>query len=123
VADGFTFLQCGDPTATSSEPAQLAQAGRGGPGYTIPDEVDGTEAYPAGAVAMANTGQPDTGGSQFFLVFGQTDLPPSYTVFATMDAATVKTLQGVGAAGVAVPGPDGSGPPTKAVEFEKVTIG
>jgi peptidyl-prolyl cis-trans isomerase B (cyclophilin B) len=123
VAEGFVFLQCGDPHATDPDPAALAQAGQGSPGYTVPDEYDGTETYPAGAVAMANTGQPDTGGSQFFLVFGDTELAPTYTVFATMDEASIKLLQGVGAGGVAVAGADGSGPPTKPVEFQKVTVG
>jgi len=69
----FGILQCGDPTAT----------GQGGPGYQLPDEnlsslKDLT--YPAGAVAMANSG-PNTNGSQFFLVYKKTTLPPSYSPF------------------------------------------
>ena len=58
-APGFAFLQCGDPTGT----------GAGGPGYTIPDEITGEETYPAGTIAMANTGAPDSGGGQFFMIF------------------------------------------------------
>ncbi|HSR24834.1 MAG TPA: peptidylprolyl isomerase, partial [Candidatus Eisenbacteria bacterium] len=56
---GIFVLQCGDPTGT----------GTGGPGYTIPDENLAGATYPAGTVAMANTGRPHTGGSQFFLVY------------------------------------------------------
>ena len=57
--------QTGDPTGTGS----------GGPGYTIPDELPAKAAnpadqYPLGSVAMANTGQPNTGGSQWFIVAG-----------------------------------------------------
>ena len=55
-------------------------------GYTIPDELEIAEqdGYPAGAVAMANSG-PDTGGSQFFFVYNDTfTLDPSYTRFATV---------------------------------------
>ena len=59
VIPGF-MDQTGDPTGT----------GTGGPGYTIPDEnppaaADPADQYPLGSVAMANTGQPNTGGSQF----------------------------------------------------------
>ncbi|MDO8632568.1 MAG: peptidylprolyl isomerase [Phycisphaerales bacterium] len=73
IIPGF-IVQFGDPTAT----------GRGGPGYTLPDELpaDGFP-YNAGVVAMANSG-PDTSGSQFFIVLGNTGLPNDYTVFAAV---------------------------------------
>lgn len=74
TTEGIYVLQCGDPTAQ----------GNGGPGYNIPDENLKDKSlkdnvYPAGTVAMANTGQPDSGGSQFFLVYQDSQLPPSYT--------------------------------------------
>jgi cyclophilin family peptidyl-prolyl cis-trans isomerase len=71
VLPGF-MMQAGDPTGT----------GRGGPGYSIPDELppDGF-VYERGVVAMANAG-PNTGGSQFFIMFSTSDwLPASYSVF------------------------------------------
>jgi peptidylprolyl isomerase len=55
VINGF-MIQSGDPTGT----------GRGGPGYTIQDEPT-NETNSHGAVAMANTGFPNSGGSQFFI--------------------------------------------------------
>ncbi|MGA2918757.1 peptidylprolyl isomerase [Methanoregula sp.] len=55
VINGF-MIQGGDPTGT----------GMGGPGYTIPDEPT-NETNSPGAIAMANTGQPNSGGSQFFI--------------------------------------------------------
>ncbi|NYI77281.1 peptidylprolyl isomerase [Nocardioides panzhihuensis] len=110
---GFELLQCGDPTGQ----------GTGGPGYTIPDEFEESDTFPAGTLAMANTGQPNTGGSQFFMVFGDTQLPPSYTVFGTLDEAAIKALQEVGEAGVAEAGADGTGAPKKPVEFETITVG
>ena len=55
--------------------------------------------YPAGTVAMANTGQAHTGGSQFFLVYKDSQLPPSYTPFGTIDADGLKVLQKIAAAG------------------------
>jgi len=56
VIDGF-MIQGGDPTGT----------GRGGPGYTIQDEFSDHNKNSRGAIAMANTGLPDSGGSQFFI--------------------------------------------------------
>ncbi len=110
---GFELLQCGDPTGQ----------GTGGPGYTIPDEFEDSDTFPAGTLAMANTGQPNSGGSQFFMVFGDTQLPPAYTVFGTLDEAAVKTLQKVGEAGVGEPGPDGTGAPKTPVDFKTITVG
>lgn len=110
---GFALLQCGDPTGQ----------GTGGPGYTIPDEFKDTDTFPAGTLAMANTGQPNSGGSQFFMVFGDTQLSPAYTVFGTLDEAAIKTLEKVGEAGVAEAGPDGTGAPKTPVEFETITVG
>ncbi|MFE0777393.1 peptidylprolyl isomerase [Streptomyces sp. NPDC058861] len=112
-------LQCGDPQGT----------GTGGPGYTIPDEnldalgkpgADGSVTFPAGTVAMANTGQPGTGGSQFFLVYKDTKLPPTYTPFGKIDAAGLKAVQEVAAAGVEDGATDGA--PKKAVTVEKATV-
>ncbi|MFE7427614.1 peptidylprolyl isomerase [Streptomyces sp. NPDC014735] len=120
TTQGIFVLQCGDPEGNGS----------GGPGYTIPDEnltalgkagADGTVTYPAGTVAMANTGQPHTGGSQFFLVYKDSKLPPSYTPFGTMDAASLKTVEKVGAAGVAG-GAGGDGAPKTAVDISKAAV-
>lgn len=95
LVPGFV-LQCGDPSATGS----------GGPGYSFADELDGSETYPAGTLAMANSG-PDTNGSQFFIVLEEADLPPSYTVFGSVDAAGLKLAQDIAADGNA---PDGVAP-------------
>ncbi|MEU0130931.1 MULTISPECIES: peptidylprolyl isomerase [unclassified Streptomyces] len=120
TTEGIFVLQCGDPKGD----------GTGGPGYTIPDEnltalgkagADGSVTYPAGTVAMANTGQPGTGGSQFFLVYKDTKLPPSYTPFGTMDDAGLKAVKKVAEAGVADGAGDGA--PKKAVTVEKATVG
>jgi cyclophilin family peptidyl-prolyl cis-trans isomerase len=71
VYPGF-MIQAGDPSAT----------GRGGPGYLIADEFPPAGfAYQRGIVAMANTGNPNTGGSQFFMMLADYPLPPAYSVF------------------------------------------
>ncbi|MBK0371413.1 peptidylprolyl isomerase [Streptomyces sp. CB04723] len=119
TTQGIFVLQCGDPKGD----------GTGGPGYTIPDEnldalgkagADGSVVYPPGTVAMANTGQPNSGGSQFFLVYKETKLPPTYTPFGTMDDASLKAVQKVGEAGVE--GGAGDGAPKKAVTVEKASV-
>ncbi|SEE10798.1 peptidyl-prolyl cis-trans isomerase B (cyclophilin B) [Streptomyces sp. 2131.1] len=119
TTDGIFVLQCGDPKGD----------GTGGPGYTIPDEnltalgkagADGSVTYPAGTVAMANTGQAHTGGSQFFLVYKDSKLPPSYTPFGTMDAKSLKAVEAIGKAGVEGGGADGA--PKKAVDISKLTV-
>jgi peptidyl-prolyl cis-trans isomerase B (cyclophilin B) len=112
TTQGIYVLQCGDPSAS----------GMGGPGYTIPDEVDGSEKYGPGVLAMANTGDPDTGGSQFFLVYADSSvLSPEYTEFGTFDEAGVKLLEQVAAKGTAEGGPDGT--PKEAVTISGVTVG
>lgn len=41
--------------------------GTGGPGYTIEDEFHEDLSNVRGTISMANTGQPNSGGSQFFI--------------------------------------------------------
>jgi peptidyl-prolyl cis-trans isomerase B (cyclophilin B) len=85
VVPGFV-IQGGDPTGS----------GRGGPGYTIQDEPV-TSTYSRGTVAMARSSQPNSVGSQFFIVLDddarQALADPKYnnyqivgTVTAGMDA-------------------------------------
>lgn len=112
VSPGFEVLQCGDPTGT----------GGGGPGYTIPAEYDGTETYPAGTLAMARAADPNSGGSQFFICFGETVLAPEYTVFGTVDQATVDAIADAAKAGVTpVMGPEDGTPKTE-ITFETATV-
>jgi peptidyl-prolyl cis-trans isomerase B (cyclophilin B) len=106
-------LQCGDPSG----------AGTGGPGYTIPDELTGQETYGPGTLAMAKTDQPDSGGSQFFIVYQDTPLPPDYTVFGQVDAAGVKAVQKVADQGTDNAYNPGDGHPKETVTFETVTVG
>jgi peptidyl-prolyl cis-trans isomerase B (cyclophilin B) len=113
-------LQCGDPSST----------GEGGPGYRYKDELptnlppaptDPTgerKVYARGVLAMANAG-PDTNGSQFFLVYGDSALRPNYTIFGTVSSAGLSTLDKVAAAGVTPP-ETVDGRPALPVDIRKV---
>jgi len=119
-------LQCGDPSGTGS----------GGPGYSYKDELptdlppaptDPTgvrRLYARATLAMANAG-PDTNGSQFFLVYADSALRPNYTIFGTVDAAGLATLDRIAAGGVA-PTPENpapvDGPPALPVKISKAKI-
>jgi peptidyl-prolyl cis-trans isomerase B (cyclophilin B) len=101
-------LQCGDPSGT----------GQGGPGYRFPNEYPTNQfrltdptmeiprLYPAGTLAMANSGL-GTNGSQFYLVYRDSVLPPTYTVFGTIDQTGLATLDKIAAAGTADGSDDG----------------
>ena len=56
VIDGF-MIQGGCPDGT----------GMGGPGYNIKDEHVKGHSNVRGTISMANTGRPNSGGSQFFI--------------------------------------------------------
>jgi peptidyl-prolyl cis-trans isomerase B (cyclophilin B) len=101
-------LQCGDPKGD----------GTGSPGYRFADEYPANQyppddpglsepvVYPRGTLAMANAG-PNTNGSQFFLVYKDSQLPPKYTVFGTIDETGLATLDKIAAAGTADGSEDG----------------
>ena len=93
TTEGLFVLQCGDPTASGSG------SPTGWKGYK--DEnlpAAGAKNYPAGTVAMANSG-PGTNGSQFFLVYADTQLGPNYTIWGkiTKGLDLVKKIAAVGA--------------------------
>jgi peptidyl-prolyl cis-trans isomerase B (cyclophilin B) len=100
--NSLSVLQCGDPTGTGS----------GGPGYEFTDEYPTNQyppddrdlrvpvLYPRGTLAMANAG-PNTNGSQFFIVYADSKLPPTYTVFGSVDETGMVPVDKIAAAGVA----------------------
>jgi cyclophilin family peptidyl-prolyl cis-trans isomerase len=110
------IVQGGDPTGT----------GTGGPGYTIPDELTGNESYGPGVVAMANAG-PNTGGSQFFIVYDQNghklDANPNYTIFGRVvrGLGVVKKIAQIPVQDASA-GPGPGQKPTKTVYLNRVTV-
>jgi peptidyl-prolyl cis-trans isomerase B (cyclophilin B) len=103
-------LQCGDPTGTGS----------GGPGYKFADENLTGATYPAGTVAMANSGA-NTNGSQFFLVYKNSTLSPAYTPFGKV-VSGLGIIQNVAKAGTDNSNSSGDGHPKEPVVIESVTI-
>ena len=97
VIPGFV-LQTGNPAQTNAGTE---------PGYTIPDELppkaaNPAQQYPLGSLVMANTGQPNSGGSQFFIVSGPQGeaLPNTYSLFGQVTSGlnVVSTIDKQGSA-------------------------
>lgn len=121
TSEGLAVLQCGDPTGQ----------GTGGPGYQFDNEYPTNQfqpddpklqepvVYPRGTLAMANAG-PGTNGSQFFLVYKDSQLPPNYTAFGTIDETGLATLDKIAAAGVA--GGGGDGAPATPVKVKSILL-
>jgi peptidyl-prolyl cis-trans isomerase B (cyclophilin B) len=110
-SEGLKVLQCGDPSGT----------GTGGPGYQYKTHVTGKETYKRGTIAMANSGQ-GFDGSQFFLVYGDSQLPASYTVVGTIDDAGLKVLDTIAANGNNGANGAGDGAPTKPVTIQTMAV-
>jgi peptidyl-prolyl cis-trans isomerase B (cyclophilin B) len=111
TTDGIYVLQCGDPTAT----------GRGGPNFRFPDEnlpQNSENNYPAGTVAMANSGA-GTNGSQFFIVYKDTYLPPNYSIWGKVNKG-LEIIRAVAKNGVKGGGTDGA--PNTKIAIEKVNV-
>jgi peptidyl-prolyl cis-trans isomerase B (cyclophilin B) len=113
------MLQCGDPNAKGD----VQTDGQGGPGFTVPDEYFAGEKYGRGILAMANTNQPNTGGSQFFMVYGTAELPANYTIFGSISDEGLKVLDQIAKTGIGTVGQDGAtGEPKNPVKFTAVTV-
>jgi peptidyl-prolyl cis-trans isomerase B (cyclophilin B) len=121
TSPGLSVLQCGDPTGSGS----------GGPGYEFANEYPTNQfqpddprlqapvTYPRGTLAMANAG-PGTNGSQFFLVYKDSMLPPGYTAFGKIDDTGLATLDKIAAAGVEGGGQDGK--PATPVQVKSIGL-
>jgi eukaryotic-like serine/threonine-protein kinase len=121
TSPGLSVLQCGDPKGN----------GTGGPGYQFADEYPTNQyppgdpalkkpvVYPRGTLAMANGG-PSTNGSQFFMVYRDSLLPPAYTVFGTIDTTGLAVVDKIAAAGVA--GGSGDGAPATTVTIMSASL-
>jgi len=108
TSGSLSVLQCGDPTGSGS----------GGPGYAFQDELTGHEKYTRGVLAMANAGA-NTNGSQFFIVYKDSQLGPNYTIFGTVSKG-LSVVDKVAAQGS---NPAGDGKPKLPVTLQTLTVG
>ncbi len=121
TSETLGVLQCGDPKGD----------GTGGPGYQFVNEYPTDQyppndpklrepvLYPRGTLAMANAG-PGTNGSQFFMVYKDSQLPPQYTVFGTIQPDGLAVLDKIAKAGVNGGGEDG--PPASEVTIKSILL-
>jgi len=124
TSQALGVLQCGDPTGS----------GTGGPGYRFANEYPTNQyrpfdpalkqgvRYPRGTLAMATAG-PDTNGSQFFIIYRDSVLPPTYTVFGKVDETGLAVVDRIAEDGVKSGSTDREdGPPQQPVTIESVRL-
>lgn len=143
---GLKVLQCGDPSGTGSGgpgfqfanefPTDEALENEGEidleqfglPADASDEEKDMAASYalqekpmryPRGSIAMANAGL-GTNGSQFFLNYEDSVLPPLYTYFGQISDEGLDTLAKIAESGVEDGAPDGA--PADEVRIEKATV-
>ena len=126
--NGLTFhrvladfvIQAGDPQ-TKDNHTDFAGLGTGGPGYGFAIELPPVDlTYDPYAMAMANTGQPDSNGSQFFICLTDLDaqLSRTYTIFGHV-AEGQQVVDAIGAVPVADPR---VGVPVDAVIIDDIVV-
>ena len=112
VIPGF-MIQGGDPNTKNSDKSTW---GQGGPGYNLKAEFS-SRSHLRGIVSMARANDPDSAGSQFFIVTSDsTFLDKQYTVFG-------EVVDGIEVADKIVNLPrDGNDCPEQEVKMLEVTI-
>jgi peptidyl-prolyl cis-trans isomerase B (cyclophilin B) len=127
LTSGIYVLQCGDPFATATTKltcGSTSTVGSGTPGYDFTSENLTGAKYPAGTVAMANSGTASSNGSQFFIVYkdSTSGLTASYTPFATVSSG-LGIVQNVAKNGYSCQyAQSGGGTPKEKVIIDSVTI-
>jgi len=122
VTEGIKVLQCGDPTATGK--GWRESDGSGGPSFRYAEENLPTNAkptYPKGTIAMAKTSAPSSTGSQYFIVYADTELPADYTVLGTITKG-LDIVETVAKAGTDNANGQGDGHPKKEIDIKTLTM-
>lgn len=117
VTSGIHVLQCGDPSGT----------GMGGPAYGFGNEnvpkadKQGQATYKRGVIAMAHSSQPNSNGSQFFIVYADSPLPADYTIFGQITQG-MGVVDSVAKAGAMPADQSGNTAPKKKIEIKHLTV-
>jgi peptidyl-prolyl cis-trans isomerase B (cyclophilin B) len=122
TTEGIKVLQCGDPSAKGK--GYRETDGTGGPSFRYAEEnlpTGANPAYPKGTIAMAKTQAPGSTGSQFFIVYGDTQLSPDYTVLGTITKG-MDIVEGVAKAGTDNANGPGDGHPKKEIGIKSLTM-
>ncbi len=122
TTEGIKVLQCGDPSAKGK--GYRETDGTGGPSFRYAEEnlpTNANPAYPKGTIAMAKTQAPGSTGSQFFIVYEDTQLPPDYTVLGTITKG-MNIVENVAKAGTDNANGQGDGHPKKEVGIKTLTL-
>ncbi|MGI9124595.1 MAG: peptidylprolyl isomerase, partial [Mycobacterium sp.] len=121
VSAAMSVLQCGDPTGK----------GTGGPGYLFGSEYPTNQyrpfdpalkqpvIYPRGTLAMANSGA-NSNGSQFMIVYKDSEMAPQYTAFGRVDEAGLALVDRLAAAGINGGADDGE--PARPITITSLTV-
>lgn len=109
--EGIFVLQCGDPSGTTG----------GGPTYNFKEENTAKASYGAGVVAMANSGQPGSTGSQFFIIYKDSNktLGKSYSVIGKITSG-LDVVSKVAAAGNDGSNQAGGGKPKQSITIKSI---
>ncbi|MCU1601510.1 MAG: putative peptidyl-prolyl cis-trans isomerase cyclophilin type [Frankiales bacterium] len=102
---GLQFLQCGGKPVKGT-----------GPGYEFPDEnLSPTTTYPAGTVGLVNHAA-NSNGAEFFLCYGESDLPPQFVPFGRITSG-LDVLKQIATGGAQ---PAGDGAPLRATTIRSL---
>ena len=118
IVKGF-MIQGGDPNTKDLN--KESSYGTGGPGYSVKAEFN-EKLHEKGVLSMARSGDPDSAGSQFFIMLGRSPhLDRQYTAFGKLIKGE-DVLTKIGETPV-TRGPGGeNSKPTKRVEVESIKI-
>jgi cyclophilin family peptidyl-prolyl cis-trans isomerase len=94
IVPGFV-IQGGDPE--SRDPSNRSKWGTGGPGWTVKAEFN-KNSHLRGAISMARSRDPDSAGSQFFIVLRDAKfLDGQYTVFGKVTSGMEEVVDKIAA--------------------------
>ena len=124
VTENIRVLQCGDPSARGA--GYRDTDGTGGPSYryaeeNLPRAAPEGQAYPKGSIAMAKTQEPSSTGSQFFINYEASPLPPQYTLLGTISSG-LDIVEKVAKAGHLPGAQQGDGKPKQELVINKLTV-